>query len=547
MKRSSFVEGTLIATIAIVFTKILGMLYVIPFYAIVGVQGSALYAYAYNIYIIFLDISSAGLPIAISKIINEYNTLGKMDAKVRAYKIGKRVMVFLATSIFILLMLFAPQIAKLLLGDISGGNTIEDVALAIRCVSFAILIIPFLSVTKGYLQGHKIINISSISQVIEQIVRIGIILVGSYLVLKVFDGSVTTAVCISVFGAFVSGLVAYLYIKYKMYKDKSEELSLTNNYIKDDVTDKEIFKKIFSYAIPFIIINIVSSCYNFVDMTLLLRTMNYLNLETADIEFVTSAVTTWAPKINMIVTSIAMGMSTSLIPTMVTAYTLKKWDEVNNKFNQALQILLFVSLPMTIGISMLSSSIWSIFYGYSAYGSYILALNVFTGLLINVYMTTSSALQGLNKFKLVYLSTITGFVSNAILDVPLMILYSKIGIPPFLGAITASIIGYGLSILIALISLKKECKLKYRDTIKTTMKMFVPLVVMAVVVFILMNLVPVNLNSKISCIVYVAINAIIGAITYIVIAFKMGLVTKVLGKRMTNGIIKKLTFGKISI
>lgn len=547
MKRSSFVEGTLIATIAIVFTKILGMLYVIPFYAIVGVQGSALYAYAYNIYIIFLDISSAGLPIAISKIINEYNTLGKMDAKVRAYKIGKRVMVFLATSIFILLMLFAPQIAKLLLGDISGGNTIEDVALAIRCVSFAILIIPFLSVTKGYLQGHKIINISSISQVIEQIVRIGIILVGSYLVLKVFDGSVTTAVCISVFGAFVSGLVAYLYIKYKMYKDKSEELSLTNNYIKDDVTDKEIFKKIFSYAIPFIIINIVSSCYNFVDMTLLLRTMNYLNLETADIEFVTSAVTTWAPKINMIVTSIAMGMSTSLIPTMVTAYTLKKWDEVNNKFNQALQILLFVSLPMTIGISMLSSSIWSIFYGYSAYGSYILALNVFTGLLINVYMTTSSALQGLNKFKLVYLSTISGFVSNAILDVPLMILYSKIGIPPFLGAITASIIGYGLSILIALISLKKECKLKYRDTIKTTMKMLVPLVVMAVVVFILMNLVPVNLNSKISCIVYVAINAIIGAITYIVIAFKMGLVTKVLGKRMTNGIIKKLTFGKISI
>ena len=52
MKKSSFVEGTLIATIAIVITKILGMLYVIPFYAVVGVQGSALYAYAYSIYII---------------------------------------------------------------------------------------------------------------------------------------------------------------------------------------------------------------------------------------------------------------------------------------------------------------------------------------------------------------------------------------------------------------------------------------------------------------------------------------------------------------
>ena len=90
MKKSSFIEGTIIATLAIVITKILGMLYVIPFYAMVGVQGSALYAYAYNIYIIFLDISSAGLPIAMSKVIKEFNTLKMYDAKKRAYEIGKK-------------------------------------------------------------------------------------------------------------------------------------------------------------------------------------------------------------------------------------------------------------------------------------------------------------------------------------------------------------------------------------------------------------------------------------------------------------------------
>ena len=94
MKKSSFIEGTVIATFAIVITKILGMLYVIPFYAMVGVQGSALYAYAYNIYVIFLDISSAGLPVAISKIIKEYNTLGEMDAKVRAYRLGVKIISF---------------------------------------------------------------------------------------------------------------------------------------------------------------------------------------------------------------------------------------------------------------------------------------------------------------------------------------------------------------------------------------------------------------------------------------------------------------------
>ena len=282
MKKSSFVEGTFIATFAIFFTKILGMLYVIPFYAMIGIQGSALYAYAYNIYIIFLDISSAGLPIAISKIINEYNTLGMLDAKKRAYFIGKRIMVFLAVAVFILLMLFAPQIASLLLGDLTGGNTIEQVALAIRCVSFAILIVPFLSVTKGYLQGHKVINVSSFSQVIEQVVRIAVILLGSYLVLNVFNGTVTTAVCVSVLGAFIGGIIAYVFIKIMMSRADNKELSLTEEYPKDDVTNKEIFKKIFSYAIPFIIINIVSSCYNFIDMTLLLRTMNYLKLSKGD-------------------------------------------------------------------------------------------------------------------------------------------------------------------------------------------------------------------------------------------------------------------------
>lgn len=539
LRKSSFVEGTIIATLAIIFTKILGLIYVIPFYEIVGTQGSALYSYAYTIYNIFLDISSAGLPIAISKIINEYNTLNMMDAKLRAYNIGKKIMFYIAVSIFIILIVFAPQIANALIGDLKGGNTVNDVSFAIRCVSFAILIVPFLSVEKGYLQGHKIIRVSSVSQILEQIVRIAIILGGSYIVIKILNKSVTLAVGVSVLGAFFGGIVAYIYIKHSVNKNRSA-LGLDKEYKKDDVTNKAIIKKIFSYAIPFIIINIVSSFYNFVDMTLLLRTMQYLKLSTSDVEFVTSAVATWAPKINMVVTSLAMGMSTSFIPAMVSAYTLKKWDDVNNKFNQAIQILLVVSLPMTIGLSLLSSAVWAMFYGPSVNGSYILALNVFTGLAINIYMISSSALQGLNKFKIVYLSTITGFVANALLDVPLMLLYNKIGFPPFLGAVTSSIIGYSLSIIIIFIALHKECKLKYRSTLKVLLKLFVPVIIMILFVLIGMHFIPVNLNSKLSCIVYVGLNAIIGGVVYFIITYKMGIFNYVLGDSYVNRFKKKI-------
>ena len=53
MKKNSFIEGTFIATASVILVKILGMIYVVPFYIIVGSKGGALYSYAYNIYVIF--------------------------------------------------------------------------------------------------------------------------------------------------------------------------------------------------------------------------------------------------------------------------------------------------------------------------------------------------------------------------------------------------------------------------------------------------------------------------------------------------------------
>ena len=79
--KSGFVKGAFIATFGIVLTKILGILYVIPFHAIIGESGGALYGYAYTIYVLFMSLSSAGIPLAISKIVSEYQTLGYYHAK----------------------------------------------------------------------------------------------------------------------------------------------------------------------------------------------------------------------------------------------------------------------------------------------------------------------------------------------------------------------------------------------------------------------------------------------------------------------------------
>ena len=71
LRKNNLAEGTLIAYFAILFTKILGALYAIPFYAIVGEEGGVLYSYSYTIYNLFLSISTAGIPVAVSKMVAE--------------------------------------------------------------------------------------------------------------------------------------------------------------------------------------------------------------------------------------------------------------------------------------------------------------------------------------------------------------------------------------------------------------------------------------------------------------------------------------------
>ena len=118
LNKSSFMQGAFIATFGILLCKIIGMLYVIPFYSIIGDQGGALYGYAYNIYSIFLGISTAGIPLAMSKLISEYHTMGYIKTKERAFRLGQRVLNVMGLFSFILLMVFAKPLAILIIGDV---------------------------------------------------------------------------------------------------------------------------------------------------------------------------------------------------------------------------------------------------------------------------------------------------------------------------------------------------------------------------------------------------------------------------------------------
>ncbi|MDY4997141.1 MAG: polysaccharide biosynthesis protein [Bacilli bacterium] len=537
MKKNSFIEGTIVATMGIFLVKVIGIIYVIPLNAIIGEQGGALYGYGYTIYQLFLSISSAGFPFAISKITSEYNALGYKKAISNTYKISLRLISVISILIFLILFIFAPQIGKLIIGTATEGNTYQDIGYVIRMVSFAILVVPFLGVTKGLLQGYKYITPYSISQVIEQVVRVIIILVGTYVSLKVLHLPLKVGVGIAVSAAFFGGLAAYIYLKIKIKKANL----LPKNVADDEVliSSKEIIRKILMYSIPFIMISLVNNLYTTVDMILLSRTMNdLLHLKSSIVDSIVGVYTTWGIKLNNIILAVSTGLVTSLIPNIVTSFTKKDMKDVNDKFNKAIQCVLLVIVPMTIFLSLLVHPVWTLFYGKSYYGPIVYQYFVYTALFGGVYTIIVNTLQGINKYKLVIATVMVGLITNAILDVPLMLLFDKMGMNVSYGAITAALIGYTLSTITSLSILKRKYLFRFDQTFKKLPKYLFSWLCFILSIYLMKLFIPTNLPGRFIQIPILMVYGVVSFLIYIYINYKNGNIKSVFGNKI-HFVLKK--------
>ncbi len=534
MRKSGFMEGAVIATLAIFISRFLGIIYVIPFYGIVGPQGGALYGYAYNIYNLFLIISSAGIPMAISKLTSEYDALKKSKEKEYMFKVTNKIILVFSLVSFLICFIFAPNIAHLIIGKIEGGNTPEDITFVIRCVSLAILIVPMLAINRGYLQGHGYIRPASFSQVIEQIVRIIVIIGGSFLCLKVFHLSLRTSIGVAVFGACAGAIIAYLYLINKIYKIKKQQKGSVKDLNK--LEKKDIITKIISYSIPFIIINIANNLYSSTDMILLLKGLNFLKYPAQDIETISSVFTTWGSKLNTIITSIATGIAISLVPNLAKSQAIKDYDDINQKFNKILQIFFYVALPLAIFMSVFSEEIWLIFYGPNPYGPKIFKYLILTAGFDALYIMLLNGLQGLNRTKLLYLSVILGLATNLILDIPLILLFNKLNLYPYYGAITATMVGYAISLIIPLVILKKKYHLNYKLTFKSLPKLFGIYIIMIFLSLIYRGIIK-NVRNRILLIPTIGFIGIILIVIYYFLNKKE--IENILGKKLKDILKRK--------
>jgi O-antigen/teichoic acid export membrane protein len=537
VKKSNFIQGAMIATVSIIICKILGLIYVIPFYSIIGSKGGALYSYAYSIYSIFLSLSTCGIPVAVSRLISEYNALQEYSIKERIYKMASHIIILIGLVSFILIFIFAENIAYMFIGNMQGGNTINEVTIAIRVISVALLVVPQQSILRGYLEGHKIMTAPSISNIIEQFVRVIIIVVGSYVVVNILHLPKEVAVYVAIFSATIAALCSYIYLKVQIKRNKKLFITRDNSSIV--MTKKDILKKILMYAIPFVIIDFVQSLYGIVDSITVVKTLVSIGYTAPVAETAYGVVATWGAKLNMIVMSISLGLTTSLVPNLSSSFAKKDFKGVNKNINESFSLLFFLTIPMSLGISFLAKPVWTVFYGYDKLCIDIFKIIIIQIIVYGLYTTIINISQTINNTKLSLISLLLSFLAKLLLNSPMMIILKNIGVEGYYGSVVTNFIVEGLTFIIVLLFIKRKYNFSFKPILISLLKSVVCASIMLLVLYVIKIIIPLNSTSRLISIYYIIIYALIGAPIYIFFAFKSGLINNVFGVNTLKSLIKK--------
>lgn len=517
---SSLIKGTFILTLGTYISKLLGLFYVIPFFGLIGSYGAALYNYSYIPYSIFISISTAGVPLAISKFISKYNALGEYRVGRKLFKSGIFVMMVTGFLAFLTLYFMAPIFAESIVVDDEQITNLQEVVSVIRAVSFALLIVPMMSLVRGFFQGYKSMGPSAVSQVVEQIVRIAFLLIGTYIVVHVIGGTIVQAVQVATFAAFIGALggmavLVWYWIKRRPYLNAM----LKEDRGEIDLDYKEMYKEIIISAIPFIVVGIANPLFQMVDELTFNQAMaNIGKAAVSDTMF--SILNFNSHKIVMIPVSLATAFSITLVPMITESFARGDVGQMHRQLNQTFQVLLFLTLPACLGISILAEPIYTFFYGANELGANILQFYAPVAILFALFSVTAAIIQGLNEQKFTVFSLLLGLLIKMLINIPLIERFET------KGAILATAIGYSIAIIINLFVIYHYARYPFHLVIRRSIFIAILSLIMGGAVGVLYKVLALFLSpeARIPSVVLVLICAVGGAFLYFVLAWRSRLV-----------------------
>ena len=535
--QDKMVNGSAWMTGGSIISRILGVLYIIPWMAWMGnkdvaTAANALYGIGYTPYALFLNIATAGVPSAIAKQVSYYNALGEYQVSRDIYKKGLQIMAITGIVSAVVMYVIAPFIAAN-----SPVATVEDSTQVIRSLSWALLIIPCMSVTRGFIQGHHTMAPSAISQVIEQVGRVLFMLMAVYIIRIVMNGEVVDAVSASTFGAFVGALFSALYLLFVIWRKKPEmDRNLATSKKNSTVSTNTIFKSIIKTAIPFIIIGSGITLYQLIDQFTfdpMIRAVTDMTTKQIINHYAIVAVN--ANKLIMVVISIAGSMAITSVPVISELLAKNKIKDMRDQLSNNIQLFFFIMFPAVIGMAVVSKPLYTVFYGYSAFGTSILQWSSYMSLFLGLFVLLGSTLQAVNQTRSALTALFIGLIVKLGTQFPLLYLFQTHGM------LVSNILGFGITIYLMLLALNKLAPLAIKPLAKQIGLIVVVTLAMSIVVFITQISIYqlFDPENRVGAVINVGISAATGGLFYLYVTLKIRLADRLLGNRI-EGLRRKL-------
>ncbi len=433
-------KGAFILMLAALITKVLSAVYRIPFQNIVGDTGFYIYQQVYPFYGVIIALSTYGFPVVLSKLYMEMKVEGNQSGINRLVSSSFFLFVPIGIAAFLVLFLSAGRLA-VWMGD-------PHLTSLLKVISFAFLFSPLTAILRGIFQGEGNMIPTAVSQVSEQLLRVGIILFVA--VFFSYQGYSLYAIGSgAMFGSVIGGLLSLLVLIY-FYRKTSFSISLFRFSTLFHKENRALCKRVVYEGIT---ISISSM------LLILLQLADSLNLYSLLIENgmadenakIMKGIYDRGQPLIQIGSIISTSMALSIVPLITKDRQKTSNKDLMGNIHFSLLVSYFIGLGATVGLIGIINETNSMLFENDA-GSDVLAVLFFVIFFNAIIVTVMAILQGLGHSLYPAVLIIVGFIGKYVLNISLV---SSYGI---YGAAYASLIVLFIILLLMVVKLRRIVK-----------------------------------------------------------------------------------------
>ncbi|WP_236913585.1 putative polysaccharide biosynthesis protein [Clostridium sp. Cult2] len=512
MRKKGFVYGSILLVIVNFIIQIINFTYDVMLSKFLGAEAMGLFQMAMSILMIFLIISTVGIPTAVSRLVAEQNSRKDQYAIEKILKVALLLTLSLSIIFSLIIILFRENIALRVFRD-------EKMVLALYLLIPAIVVISISSILRGYYYGLKLIMIPSISQIIEHVTRFIIILAFLYYICPIEP---IYGAFIAIAGITVGEVFDLIWLIFMLKPWKRKSIYFKSNKIHTS----SIVRQILPIALPIGVSTLLNVILRFINSILIPRNLMKIGYTNSEAVATFGRITGMAMPLIMLPFIVTSAMVINLVPNLSEQMALKNYRNVRNNIIFSIKITLMAAMPLTGLYIFFSEPLGFFLYGDLKVAQFI-NIMAYGTLFMALQHTFSGILNGLNRHIIVTLNRLSGMI------IQVLAIYYLVGNPQFgingffIGFLLAGIVTFILDIM----TIRRVIKLKinYIDIF------FKPLMATTIMVLVIYNVVKLFCGYNSNNIFSFLFSLVIGTLAYTIVLYTTKAIPKSSFKKLIRG------------